>query len=218
VDFIRSKSFEYENGFYLTAGESRMARALSHYELYKKIIQVPGEVVECGIFKGVSFMRFMMFNKLLETNHSRRIIGFDVFDLFPPTDYEDDKKELESFVNETGGGRSITKEALEAFIQAKGHSDYELIKGDIVQTVPDYVAKHPELRIALLNIDTDVYEPATTIIKHLAPKVVKGGIIIFDDYGVFAGETKIADEFCEEHGYVLQKFPFSKVPSYLIVE
>ena len=218
MEFDKSKSFEYENGFYLTAGESRMARLLAHYELYKKVIELPGDIVECGIFKGASFMRFMMFMKLLETNNSRKIIGFDVFDLFPSTDYEEDKNELKLFVEETGGGKSISKEELEKYIQQKGHTNFELVKGDILETVPKYVVDHPELKISLLNIDTDIYEPAKTIVEYLAPRVVKGGIIIFDDYGVFPGETKIADEFCERHGYQLQKFPFSKVPSYLIVK
>src|SRR6185369_4565450 len=154
-------------------------------ELYKKILQVPGDIVECGIFKGVSFMRFMMFMNLFETNNARKIVGFDIFDLFPATDYEEDKKELDLFVKETGGGKSITKEDLEAYIKAKGHTNFELVKGDILKTVPKYVEDHPELRISLLNIDTDIYEPAKTIMDYLAPRVVKGGIIVFDDYGVF---------------------------------
>ena len=69
-----------------------------------------------------------------------------------------------------------------------------------------------------MNIDTDIYEPAKTILEHLAPKVVPGGIIIFDDYGVFVGETQLADEYCVKHGYKLISFPYTKVPSYLIKE
>ena len=218
MDYSQSKSFEYENGFYLTAKEGRMGRAIAHYELYKKVIDVPGDIVECGIFKGVSFMRFMMFMHLFETQSARKIIGFDVFDLFPDTNYEEDKSELKLFVEETGGGKSITKEDLEKYIDGKGHKNYELVKGDILATVPKYVQDHPELKISLLNIDTDIYEPAKTIVEHLAPRVVQGGIIIFDDYGVFPGETKIADDYCKKTGSRMRKFPFSKVPSYLIVE
>jgi hypothetical protein len=218
MEFDRQKSFEYENGFYLTAGESRMARAIAHYELYKKTLGLPGDIVECGVFKGVSFMRFMMFQKLFEANRSRKIVGFDIFDLFPATDFEQDKEELKKFIDETGGGRSITKEALESYIKQKGHDNFELVKGDILKTVPEYVNARPEWRISLLNIDTDIYEPAKTIIEHLAPRVVKGGIIIFDDYGVFAGETQIADEYCARTGYKLRKFDYSRVPSYIVVE
>src|SRR5689334_21827139 len=146
MEFDKSKSFEYENGFYLTAKESRMGRALAHYELYKKTIGLKGDIVECGIFKGVSFMRFMMFMNLFEKE--KKIIGFDTFDLFPETEYEDDKKELKLFIEETGGGKSIKKEDLENYIRAKGHANYDLVKGDILQTVPDYLKAHPNLQIS----------------------------------------------------------------------
>ena len=46
------EAFFYENGFYLTSGVSRIGNILSHYELYKKIINMPGDVVECGVFRG----------------------------------------------------------------------------------------------------------------------------------------------------------------------
>ena len=128
------------------------------------------------------------------------------------------KKEYEEFITETGGGISISKEELEKFILNKNFSNYELVKGDINLTVPKYVSENPDLKISLLNIDTDIYEPAKTILEHLAPKVVVGGIIIFDDYGIFHGETQLADEYCEKHGYKLINFPFNKVPSYLIKE
>ena len=71
----------------------------------------------------------------------------------------------------------------------------ELIEGDITQTVPDYVSEHPELKIALLNLDVDIFEPTVTILENLYPKIVSGGIIILGDYGRFPGETKAVNEF-----------------------
>lgn len=213
-----SDSFKYENNFYLTAQSSRMARAIAHYEIYKKVVELHGDIVECGVFKGVSFMRFIMFMQLFETDSNKKIIGFDTFGEFPSTDFAPDKDELNEFIKETGGGISITKEELGKYIRNKKFSNFELVKGNINYTVPKYVAENPNLKISLLNIDTDIYEPAKTILEHLAPKVVQGGIIIFDDYSVFVGETQLADEYCEKHGYKLIGFPYTKVPSYLIKE
>ncbi|OGU12394.1 MAG: dTDP-6-deoxy-L-hexose 3-O-methyltransferase [Ignavibacteria bacterium GWB2_35_12] len=213
-----ANSFEYENNFYLTAQSSRMARTIAHYEIYKNIQHLNGDIVECGVFKGVSLMRFIMFMQLFETDKTKKIIGFDTYGKFPENDFEQDKEEYEEFITETGGGISISKEELEKFILNKNFSNYELVKGDINLTVPKYVSENPDLKISLLNIDTDIYEPAKTILEHLAPKVVVGGIIIFDDYGIFHGETQLADEYCEKHGYKLINFPFNKVPSYLIKE
>ena len=74
----------------------------------------------------------------------------------------------------------------------------ELVPGDITLTVPEYVKAKPELRISLLNLDTDIYEPAVTILDHLFPRIVRGGILILDDYGTFPGETKAVDSL-QEH-------------------
>ena len=60
--------FEYENGFYATSTELRFGKFIAHYELYKKIIGLPGAVIECGLFKGNSFFRLAHFRDLLESN------------------------------------------------------------------------------------------------------------------------------------------------------
>lgn len=92
----------------------------------------------------------------------------------------------------------------------------ELIKGDITLTVPDYLKSHPELKISLLNLDTDIYEPAVTILENLYPRLVNGGILIIDDYGVFPGETKAVDEYFQNKNVIIRKFSFAKTPSYII--
>lgn len=50
--FDETKEFMYENGFYLTSKPYRLGNILAHYELYKKILHLPGDVVELGVFKG----------------------------------------------------------------------------------------------------------------------------------------------------------------------
>ena len=89
-----------------------------------------------------------------------------------------------------------------------------MILGDIVYTIPEYVANHPELKIALLHIDVDVYEPTKVILNSLFDKVIKNGLIVFDDYGTVAGETKAIDEFFNDKD-VIQKLPISHIPAYI---
>ena len=125
-------------------------------------------------------------------------------------------KKRDQFISEAGE-QGISKEQLIKVLKNKGITkNFELVKGDITKTIPDYVRKHPELRISLLNLDTDIYEPAVTVLEHLYPKIVKGGILILDDYGVFPGETKAVDEFFEKKDIEIKKFSFSKTPSYII--
>ena len=63
--FDESKAFDYENGFYLTTSVNRMGNILAHYELYKKIIDLPGAVVECGVFRGGTLILSRTVDKFL---------------------------------------------------------------------------------------------------------------------------------------------------------
>jgi len=93
-----------------------------------------------------------------------------------------------------------------------------LVKGNIVQTVPDYVKKYPKLKISFLNLDSDAYEPAKIILEYLYPKITKGGILLLDDYGVWPGETEAVDEYFKNKNVKIKKSSFSNTPSYIIKE
>ena len=211
-----SKSPEYENNFYLSCASSRFSKFLAHYELFKMTKDVPGALVECGVFKGASFVRFAGFRELFGGSSSHKLIGFDTFGEFPQTGYKKDQKYRARFIKNTGG-ESISKNQLLEVLKVKEITkNIELVEGDITKTVPGYVKENPHLKISLLNLDTDIYEPAIAILKHLWPRVVTGGGLILDDYGVFPGETKAADEYFKNKKVKILKFPFALSPSYVI--
>ena len=213
-----SNPFAYENGFYLTCSPSRIGKLLAHYELYKQVLEVPGAVVECGIFKGASFARFAAFRALFESPSSRRLIGFDMFGPFPDTGFEADREHREKLVA-AAGLESIDITQLDHVLRHKNCTEsVELIAGDICNTVPEYVARHPELKIALLNLDTDIYEPAVTILENLYPRLQRGGVLILDDYGVFPGETKAVDTYFAGEDIQIRRFPFADTPCYIVKE
>jgi len=78
-----SKAFEYENNFYLSCDNTRLSKILAHYELFKATMDLPGEIVECGVFKGASFVRFAGFRDLFCNPFNHKLIGFDIFGKFP---------------------------------------------------------------------------------------------------------------------------------------
>jgi hypothetical protein len=211
--FDVDQQWDYENGFYLTSHLTRLPKMLAHYELYKSVVNLPGHVVECGVFKGASLIRFCTFREILESPHSRKVIGFDAFGKFPEQDNRDDQAFVKRFENAAGEGISI--EQLKEVLAHKGFDNCELIPGNIVDTVPDYVSEHPELKIALLHIDVDVHKPSVVILQHLFDRVVRGGVVVFDDYGTVAGETKAVDDFFGEMEVVIEKLPISHIPSYV---
>jgi hypothetical protein len=210
------KKFEYENGFYATADPSRFSKIISHLEFFKQTSNVRGEIIEFGIFKGNSFFRWIKFRDLLEQTNSRKIIGFDIFGDFPEAHFEGDKDKRAAFVAETNGGKSISFEEINELLEKQGLSkNVEIIKGDILITLDDYIENNPHLKISLLHIDVDLYEPTKHVLEKLYEKVTVGGIIIFDDYGAFAGTNKAVDDFFQNKAEV-KKLPYSHAISYIV--
>ena len=210
------KSFEYENGFMATAQPKRFSKFISHLEFFKATSQVRGEIVELGVFKGNSLFRWIKFRDLLENTHSRKIIAFDIFGEFPQTDFDDDKKTRELFIEETNGGFGISHEELSKLLKKQNlDANVEIVKGDILQTLPLYISSNPQLKISLLHIDVDLYEATKMGLELLFSHVVKGGIIILDDYGAFAGANKAVDDFFKGE-VVVQKLPYSNAIAYIV--
>jgi len=210
------KRFEYENGFYATADPSRFSKFISHLEFFKRTSEVRGEIMEFGIFKGNSFFRWIKFRDLLEQTNSRKIIGFDIFGDFPEANFKEDKLKRDAFVEETKGGKSISFEEITNLLKEQGlQKNVEVIKGDILQTLDKYLDDNPHLKISLLHIDVDLYEPSKVILEKLYSKVTKGGIIVLDDYGAFAGTNKAVDDFFENN-VEIKKLPYSHAISYIV--
>ncbi|WP_370000565.1 TylF/MycF/NovP-related O-methyltransferase [Winogradskyella sp.] len=214
--YALEKCFEYENEFYATADPSRFSKFVSHLEFFRRTSKIRGEIVEFGVFKGNSFFRWIKLRDLLEQTSSRKIIGFDIFGDFPEANFEDDKLKRDTFVKETNGVRSISyEELLELLTKQNLYRNVEIIKGDILETLDEYLLDNPQLKISLLHIDVDLYEPTKVILEKLYSRVTKGGIIVLDDYGAFAGTNKAVDDFFENK-LEINKLPYSKAISYIV--
>lgn len=215
--YDENKDFFYENGFYLTSQPYRIGNILAHYEVYKKITALPGIVLEIGVFKGASLIQWATFRELIENEKSRKIIGFDMFGQFPQSKaIKSDIQFIEKWNNKFSN-EFISKQEIYQSLAHKSISNVTLIEGDIRETLPKFLKDNPALRIALLHIDTDVYEPCKVTLDLCWDKVVKGGIILFDDYATIEGETIAVDEFFKDKKQRFYKFSFShEKPSYII--
>lgn len=211
----KSLKWDYENGFYLTCETGRIGKMMNHLEIYKKIVNLPGDILEFGVYKGTSLVRLLTFRDLLESSASRKVYGFDMFGKFPDDlTLESDKKFVAQF--EGNGGWGISKMDLDTLLKEKNFSNYELIEGDINQTITKFLQEKPNLKISLLHIDVDVYEPTLNILKGFWDKIVPGGILMLDDYGTVEGETRAVDEFFSNTSTIINKMPFYHIPSYIV--
>lgn len=210
--------WDYENGYYWFSHPKRLAKCMAHYELYQAIVDLPGDVMEFGVYKAASLVRFATFRHMLEADHSRKIFGFDAFGKFPTTDKDnkEDSEFIERFENE--GGDGLSREQTQKILEHKNlYTHMDLIEGDIHETLPAFFEKNPHTRISLLHVDVDVYEPSKVILDLCWDRVVRGGIVVFDDYNAVAGETRAVDEFLEKNPDLeIQKLPFCHVPSFIV--
>jgi len=211
-----SKTWDYENNFYLSCDKTRLSRIFAQYELFRMALDVPGCIVECGVFKGVGLARFAMMRELFGGDSSRKIIGFDIFGKFPEAGFDGDKAKLAEFITEAGDQSISVEQMWEVLKNKEITGNIELVAGDINETVPEYVENNPALRISLLNLDTDLYEPAVTILEHLYPRIVPGGILIIDDYEIFAGETKAVDEYFKGKNARIRRLSYARTPVYIV--
>ena len=109
--------------------------------------------------------------------------GFDVFEEpYPNTKYSNEKKQREHWIK-TAGPSSISAKQLRYVFSKQKINNFELVSGDVLKTIPKYLKTNKNLKISLLNIDLAFVEPTKCALDYLYDKVVKGGVILFDNYG-----------------------------------
>lgn len=209
--------WDAENVFHLKSDPSRLKKVIAHYELFKKIESVDGDFLEFGVFKGASFLRFATFSEIFG-NQNRHFFGFDSFKKFPRADIklDSDNEFISRF--EEASGDPINKEKLEELISNKKFKMPEkikLIEGNVFETLPSFLQEYPNLKIACIHLDMDVYEPTKFCLDLLFPFLQKNGIIICDDYNQVEGATKAFDEFSTEKSRKINKLNFSKTPYFI---
>jgi hypothetical protein len=201
-----------------------LTRFLAHYELFKQVVDLPGHIVEIGVFRGASFFTFA---KLLETfnptDRRRKVFGFDHF--LGLQDFDKKDGAMDPKDGKIPGGYNASDVRGEVLELVGLHNQdnlipgverCRLIDGDVKDTLPKFVAENPGLRIALLHLDADLYLPTKIALERLYPLVIKGGLVVFDEYGLmpWEGESKAAEEYFQSRGEnpVYRKFPFSTQP------
>ncbi|MBY0282266.1 MAG: TylF/MycF family methyltransferase [Alphaproteobacteria bacterium] len=219
---------EIWKNFPIYARRNILKKFLAHYELYQKVVDVPGDIVELGVFRGSSLMSFANFVEIRNMgDRQKRIIGFDNFTGFTELEEKDGKedKKVEKVVGgfDSSSFETALRDAINIFDQDRFipyKPRVHLVKGDIEKTIPKYVEENPGLRISLLHFDVDLYRPTITALEYLWPLVVKGGVVIFDEYGIppWEGEAKAVDEFFADHKIKLRRFDWASNPGAFLIK
>lgn len=218
------------NNFSKFVPRQALATFLYKYELYQHILSLHGSIVECGVHYGGGAFTFAQLSSILEPyNYQRKIIAFDTYEGFPEVTEEDFTTEqgrevakVGAFKVEGGIDDDLVKcRELYDLNRPLGHvNKVEFIKGDVGITAPAYIEQNPQLIISLLYLDMDIYKPTVAALKALYDRVMKGGIIAFDEINneQWPGETQALHEVLGIGNHQIRKFPFEPCRSYIIKE
>ena len=182
--------FEVENNFYYKTHKTRLQKVFNHYELIKKIVKVKGDIVELGVFKGISLIRIAQIRDILKLK--KKIYGFDTFKEFPSSknshEYE---RQFPKYFKKIVG-KPIAKKKLEVILKKKQLNNIKLIEGDIFKSLN--IFKKKKIKISMLHLDLDLEEATLFALNNLFKFISKGGIIILDDYKIHPGIKRAADK------------------------
>ncbi|WP_341895222.1 crotonobetainyl-CoA--carnitine CoA-transferase [Ferrovibrio terrae] len=209
----------------LYASSKSLARFFFFYELYKKIVNTHGVIMEFGVRWGQNLALLSAMRGIFEPfNRHRKIIGFDTFAGFKGMAAEDG-----DLCKTVDGSFSVT-ENYEAYLDKLiGLHDalnpiphlrkYELVKGDAVETIPAYLKAHPETVVSMAIFDFDIYKPTKAALEAIKPHLMKGSVLVFDELcdDIFPGETIAVREVLGLNNLRVERMPMAARISYAVL-
>ncbi|MDE1145423.1 MAG: macrocin O-methyltransferase [Azospirillaceae bacterium] len=215
--------------FPVLARRQNLKRFLAHVELFRMTQDVPGDIAELGVFRGMGLMTWA---NLLEAycvgDRTKVVYGFDNwkgFTGFTPEDGNDDASS-----HKVPGGFSPAEhyeelcDAIAIFDSDRfipGKPRIKLVEGNIEETVTVFREQNPGVRLSLVHFDCDLYAPTKAALEAFWPILSRGGVMMFDEYAIkeWPGETQAVDEFFADKPHVrLRTFDWTNAPAAYLVK
>jgi asparagine synthase (glutamine-hydrolysing) len=188
------------------------ARLHSLQRACAEIVEVPGNVVECGVGLGGSGV-------VLATLTRRPYHGYDVFGMVPPPGASD-SFDAQSRYQQLARGKG----------QGPGGEPYWGYRRDLLGTVTQTFASfgldaislhqghfadtlHPAAPIALAHVDCEWHDSVALALERLEPWLGAGSIVVVDDYFAFRGVRSATDAFLGAH----PEFRTVRAPEHLVI-
>ena len=205
-----------------------ISKFLARSDIFRKVLNIHGSILDLGVNAGQSLFTWAQLSSIFEPlNYTRQIIGFDSFEGIPSVDSIDCAGPAPSSHVSVGGFAYKDLTGLEEAIKAYDGNRFlshiqkiELVKGDIIETLPNYIENNPHLVVSLLHIDVDVYAPTKVALESVLPLMPKGAVIVFDEINQipYPGETQAVKDVVGINKLKIQRFEWETGLSYAIIE
>tara|TARA_B100000161_G_C33550587_1_gene415205 strand:+ start:327 stop:1007 length:681 start_codon:yes stop_codon:yes gene_type:complete len=211
---IEQETWDQYNGLILGPDIERIRKMLVRYDLFRQSLCVPGDIVECGVFKGVGAMYWAKLLAIYAPGSRKRVIGFDTFSEFANSMLDYEREAAEGFTSEASFVGIDPSEIVSKASAAGLDGRLELIVGDVAETALTYAQDNKGFRVSLLHLDLDTYSGTKAVLEALYDRVTPGGIIVCDEYGSPEwGESDAIDEFLKDRNVMLKTVEFSAKPT-----
>jgi DNA-binding transcriptional MerR regulator len=161
---------------------------------------IKGDLVECGVWLGGNLIIFDQLKK--KYNSKKKIYGYDTFAGMPkPTVNDKDMQKKQFFETYKDLNQRYYSAKKLNLLEVKKNLDLNKVNLKQIKLfkgrVEDTLVKKENLpnKISLLRLDTDWFESTKVSLNQLYPKLVKGGVLIIDDYGWNLGCKKATDNY-----------------------
>jgi len=218
----KQEFFDFFNSFIISSDSRIFNKLIARTILYNEVKDIPGDIVECGVFKGTGIYTFLKLKRIFNPNSNKKVIGFDFFNTSKLIDSilgDDDRKAMETLFN----GRNFEhqekyKDLLKDKLTMDGFLDYEfdLVDGDVSVSTENFSKINPGFKISLLYMDLDLEKPTYDTLCNFWENMTKGGLIVFDEYGYHKwSESKGVDRFIKENNLEIKTLNFLCPTAYI---
>lgn len=217
---------EILNNLGLFINAKNLSRILFLNHIYRLSVNVPGIVMDFGTRYGQNLSLFCSMRGIYEPfNKLKKIVGFDTFSGFTAPDAKDSP---DSGYGEGGLATVCNYEVFLEKLMLNQEQDnplshvkkFEIVKGDVCDTLPNYLEKHPETIVSLAYFDMDIYKPTYESLKLIKERLVKGSVIGFDELNdpLWPGETLALCEVFGLNKIALKRYPYASRVSYFVYD
>jgi hypothetical protein len=223
TEYLPNFGFDWNASSNVFLRRQSVSRILFLDHLYKKIVDVPGAIVEFGSQFGASLSIFLALRGIYEPyNFTREIYGFDTFDGFPDISKEDGERVNRGDLSVPHDWQKVLNSILDIHKEDSPLSHLvraETIKGDVHETWKPFVNDRPHLSISMAYFDLDLYAPTKFLLEHVLEFIPIGGLLVFDQFStqLFPGETTAVQETLRIRNLHLKRSPLAPTAAWCVL-
>lgn len=198
---------------------------LANYEIFKQIQHVKGSLFYFGVYHGAGFMTWANLSAALEPfNHTRELVGFDTFSGYPAIGEKDRSDRVYATLVEGGfysDSEVLLNERIRLYDEARALNHIRkcsLVRGDVCETLPEYLRTHQHALISAIVLTMNLYEPTRQALACCWPRLAVGGAVVIHSLNeeYYPGATRA---LLDELGSVaIRTFSYTPNLAYVIKE